>query len=758
MCKFVQRVGHGLIIGAMMLLGVAGSNLYAKEKSGLTLEAALSEVALEVLSTAGETSDSPRKTKLLLYLPDDMQAPESLSVRILDNQDRVVTLLSKARPGDPKGWHSVGGRAWLEIPVVPDDFARILAFTPGKAWIETHWRGSPLEIEFTGTRGNPLRTVPQEARGEVLEALLTTRDPLFFAWAPTGRYRLNNRTCSAPANPAPIGFAQTVAAARRLAELDLLPEADQAQARLDGEVALKTLSDCGPLGEAYEALVRGSRALWPTRAELAAGIGRREQEGIRNLTAAAEHLSEAKTLLGAYYLQNLSLRSLMPWGKKSILSLLSDAADNGKNASAMALLAAAYASFDSLEGQHLKYLTLAARFGDVESQYELGVWNLCACRFPRPGLARRLLDATLGTDYATLVTPESLAYIACTATPPSRSGRAPTLLEDPRPLSTAVLYAGSLIPNYAEDLAVEHLSDETRAYAREAEKWLTLAYANGHKAAPMALAILIEQTSPVQRALVYELYRQTAEQGDPHAQFCLGFYLLYGLPNGLPTQPAVGHIWIDKAAEQGYPAALLCQGTLLTKEGKRDQAIAAFEAAAKASPRSYAPRVHLAASYLACGKPDRALDTLHQADPDALRFLVPATAYLLILREIYTAQPTNALRDEVYAFHQRLCDASPLIYRSVWWGSLIHFAKQVNDTDTYLKWLTKAAKDGQAAAQWELGIWNQTAARNDPANAKLHAEAAKWLKAAAEKGYTGPGITAQWSAILQSQQEERANP
>lgn len=51
-----------------------------------------------------------------------------------------------------------------------------------------------------------------------------------------------------------------------------------------------------------------------------------------------------------------------------------------------------------------------------------------------------------------------------------------------------------------------------------------------------------------------------AEKGNPKAQYALGYMYYYG--QGIPTNKALGEIWIDKAAAQGLPEALQAQSII----------------------------------------------------------------------------------------------------------------------------------------------------------------------------------------------------
>jgi TPR repeat protein len=67
-----------------------------------------------------------------------------------------------------------------------------------------------------------------------------------------------------------------------------------------------------------------------------------------------------------------------------------------------------------------------------------------------------------------------------------------------------------------------------------------------------------------------------AEKGEPAAEYAVGYMYYYG--KGVPMDKDLGEIWINKAAEQNWPAALQAQkviaeqakmNPLASAEGKR---------------------------------------------------------------------------------------------------------------------------------------------------------------------------------------------
>lgn len=109
-----------------------------------------------------------------------------------------------------------------------------------------------------------------------------------------------------------------------------------------------------------------------------------------------------------------------------------------------------------------------------------------------------------------------------------------------------------------------------RAYSRgigtakdlnEAIRWLGAAAGNNHAQAQLSLARAYEMGNGVQSSArtALKLYRQAAENGVVAAQQILGVRLLTGV-EGVAPDPQAGVRWLEAAAKQGAPEAMVSLG------------------------------------------------------------------------------------------------------------------------------------------------------------------------------------------------------
>ena len=197
-------------------------------------------------------------------------------------------------------------------------------------------------------------------------------------------------------------------------------------------------------------------------------------------------------------------------------------------------------------------------------------------------------------------------------------------------------------------------------------------------------------------------FEQRANQGDPVAQFCLGFMYTHRqvpipkklLKNAVEWHKEKAEAWYTKAAEQGYPMALNNLGVMYVRlyeesKGKNSTALEIAEKwFQKAASKGYPP-----AQYNLCIMSE-------QAD----------TAFEWLLK----------------AAKQEYPPAQDLL------GSLYYHGEEVDKApEAAVKWFRAAADQGYASAQVNLGVCYS----KGEGMRKNQEEAFNWYKKAAEQNY-----------------------
>jgi len=115
-------------------------------------------------------------------------------------------------------------------------------------------------------------------------------------------------------------------------------------------------------------------------------------------------------------------------------------------------------------------------------------------------------------------------------------------------------------------------------------KWLRKAANQGFARAQFFLGLLYEEGQGVPRDMAQAVlwYGRAAEQGDLDAQNNLATAYLHGL--GTAPDPAKAAAWYRRAAESGHATAQVNLGVVLTRLGRRDEAVAALSAALRLNP------------------------------------------------------------------------------------------------------------------------------------------------------------------------------
>ena len=197
-------------------------------------------------------------------------------------------------------------------------------------------------------------------------------------------------------------------------------------------------------------------------------------------------------------------------------------------------------------------------------------------------------------------------------------------------------------------------------------------------------------------------FEQRANQGDPVAQFCLGFMYNHSqvpvpkklLKNTAEEYKVNAEAWYTKAAEQGYPMALNNLGVMyvhLYEESK--------------------------------GKNSKALESARKWFQKAASKGYPPAQYNLC---IMSEQEDTAFEWNLKAAKQGYPPAQDHL------GSLYYHGEEVDkDLEAAVKWFRAAAEQNYASAQTNLGMCYS----NGKGVRKNQEEAFNWYKKAAEQNY-----------------------
>ncbi|MGO2346411.1 MAG: tetratricopeptide repeat protein, partial [Providencia sp.] len=115
----------------------------------------------------------------------------------------------------------------------------------------------------------------------------------------------------------------------------------------------------------------------------------------------------------------------------------------------------------------------------------------------------------------------------------------------------------------------------------DALKWYGLAAAQGFTKAQINLALMYQQGTGIAKDNKLMLYwmQTAAEAGDPIGQMNMAEYTLNGIDKILAKDPQQAENWLQKAAQQDFPAALITlaywyeKGTAVTEDPKKAEKI-----------------------------------------------------------------------------------------------------------------------------------------------------------------------------------------
>lgn len=221
----------------------------------------------------------------------------------------------------------------------------------------------------------------------------------------------------------------------------------------------------------------------------------------------------------------------------------------------------------------------------------------------------------------------------------------------------------------------------------EAARWYAMAAGQGHAKAQLALAYVLEAEGS---SKAVECYQLAAEAGLAGAQCALG--RLYKDGGFLPRDPLKSQHWYARAADQGWPEALLALSQLLDS----DTAALTFDYCRRAAEGGDAQAMLALAKKLEQGK--------------------------------------GCARDLYKAFHwyekaalagitEAACSVGVALYK----GTGV-----AKDLEAAVIWLTKAAEDGDARAQWSLSSLFASGGEGVARDLK---QAFIWCQRAADQGF-----------------------
>jgi TPR repeat protein len=221
----------------------------------------------------------------------------------------------------------------------------------------------------------------------------------------------------------------------------------------------------------------------------------------------------------------------------------------------------------------------------------------------------------------------------------------------------------------------------------EAARWYALAAGQGHAKAQLALASLLEaEGSP--KAL--ECYQLAAEAGLAGAQCALG--RLYRDGGFVIRDPLKSQQWFARAADQGWPEALLALSQLLDS----DTAALTFDYCRRAAEGG------------------------------------DVQAMLALAKKL--EQGTGCARDLFQAFYwyEKAARAGNIEAACSTGVALFKGIGVKKDLEAALKWLTQAAEEGDARAQWSLSSLFASGGEGVSRDLK---QAFVWCERAAEQGF-----------------------
>jgi len=233
---------------------------------------------------------------------------------------------------------------------------------------------------------------------------------------------------------------------------------------------------------------------------------------------------------------------------------------------------------------------------------------------------------------------------------------------------------------YAQGLGLE-------SNVTEAARWYAAAAGQGHAKAQLALAYLLEAEGS---SKAVECYQLAAEAGLAGAQCALG--RLYKNGGFLPRDPLKSQQWYARAADQGWPEALLALSQLLDS----DTAALTFDYCRRAAEGG------------------------------------DVQAMLALAKKL--EQGTGCVRDLFQAFYwyekaaragniEAACSAGVALFKGI---------GVKKDLEAAVIWLTKAAEEGDARAQWSL---SSLFASGGDGVARDLKQAFTWCQRAADQGF-----------------------
>jgi TPR repeat protein len=233
---------------------------------------------------------------------------------------------------------------------------------------------------------------------------------------------------------------------------------------------------------------------------------------------------------------------------------------------------------------------------------------------------------------------------------------------------------------YAQGLGLD-------ADPQEAMHWYSVAAQQGHAKAQWALAELLEQQGSPQ---ALEWYHKAAEAGLPGAQCALGRWYRDG--RWVDADPLKSQHWFARAADQGWPQALMALSQLLDSDTE-------------------------ALSFDYCRR------AAEGGDPQAMHAL--ALKY-----ERGVGVHANPVR--AYVWFEKAAQHGIPAAESATGVALLKGTGVTKDLQAAMRWLLKASDHGDARAQWTLGSVYASGGEGVARDLK---QAFVWCQRAADQGF-----------------------
>lgn len=261
----------------------------------------------------------------------------------------------------------------------------------------------------------------------------------------------------------------------------------------------------------------------------------------------------------------------------------------------------------------------------------------------------------------------------------------------------------------------------------EAKRWYRKAAEQNYARARRRLESLGDKSAgPVSESVALKWYQDLADQGEPDAQYNLGF--IYETGFSVPKDDGKAAHWYEEAGEKKNIPAQLRLGLLyLAGAGVKQSEIQAakwLQAAGKQGNK-------LASSIndqLLSGSSDLLINKVELAERIRSASAKDEKKAIAILTEAVTAARTKMVDEK--AARDTLLVKRKGIQSALEQDSSIEFGLDAEGRRT-LSWYQRSAERGLASAQFQLGKYYETG-QQTPSDTK---EAMRWYRSAAEQGY-----------------------